>query len=101
MKRERRDRQAREEAEVAADDAVHDAEQEAEERLRQRLLQQLAHQWEQVRVARRREEPVIETGPSNFSRAQVPWAYDLAAAWAWRFIVIVVALLMVLWTLKF
>jgi predicted PurR-regulated permease PerM len=44
---------------------------------------------------------VIETGPSNFSRAQVPWAYDLAAAWAWRFIVIAVALLMVLWTLKF
>jgi predicted PurR-regulated permease PerM len=31
----------------------------------------------------------------------VPWAYDLAAAWAWRFIVITVALLMVLWTLKF
>jgi predicted PurR-regulated permease PerM len=31
----------------------------------------------------------------------VPWAYDLAAAWAWRFIVIVVALLMILWTLKF
>ena len=83
---------------AAAADA---AEQEVEERVRQRLLHQLSHQWEQVRQARRREEPVIESGPSNFSRAQVPWAYDLAAAWAWRFIVIVVALLMVLWTLRF
>lgn len=96
-----RERQAREEAEVEAADAEHDAQQEAEERLRERLLQQLTHQWEQVREARRREEPVIETGPSNFSRAQVPWAYDLAAAWAWRFVVIAVALLMILWTLKF
>jgi predicted PurR-regulated permease PerM len=96
-----RERQAREDAEVIAQDAQNAAEQEAEERLRQRLLQQLSHQWEQVREARRREEPVIETGPSNFSRAQVPWAYDLAAAWAWRFIVIVAALLMVLWTLQY
>jgi predicted PurR-regulated permease PerM len=100
-----RDRRAREqserEAEDAAEEARHEARQEAELRRRERLLQQLTHQWEAVREARRREEPVIETGPSNFSRAQVPWAYDLAAAWAWRFIVISVALLMVLWTLKF
>jgi putative heme transporter len=95
------DREAREDAEADARNAVAEAEQEAEARLRERLVQQLTHQWEQVREARRREEPVIETGPSNFSRAQVPWAYDLAAAWAWRFIVISVALLMVLWTLKF
>jgi predicted PurR-regulated permease PerM len=90
-------------AELAAGEPVQDAEvqQEVEERRRERLLQQLTQQWEQVREARRREEPVIETGPSNFSRAQVPWAYDLAAAWAWRFIVITVALLMVLWALKF
>ncbi|HET6167033.1 MAG TPA: AI-2E family transporter [Marmoricola sp.] len=87
-------RQRREEAEAAA-------EQEAEARLRERLAHQLSQQWSQVREARRQEEPVIETGPSNFSRAQVPWAYDLAAAWAWRFIVIAVALLMVLWTIKF
>jgi predicted PurR-regulated permease PerM len=96
-----RERQAREDAELEAEEAEQEAEQDAEERRRERLLQQLTHQWEQVREARRREEPVIETGPSNFSRAQVPWAYDLAAAWAWRFIVIVVALLMVLWALKF
>ena len=105
MKREaedqRQERRAREEAELAAEEAAMEREQDAEARLRERLLQQLTHQWEQVREARRRAEPVIETGPSNFSRAQVPWAYDLAAAWAWRFIVIAVALLMVLWTLKF
>jgi predicted PurR-regulated permease PerM len=96
-----RERQAREEAELEEEEAAQEAQQNAEERRRERLLQQLTHQWEQVRDARRREEPVIETGPSNFSRAQVPWAYDLAAAWAWRFIVISVALLMLLWTLKF
>lgn len=31
------------------------------------------------------------SGPSNFSRAQVPWGLDLAAAWAWRLIVIGIA----------
>jgi predicted PurR-regulated permease PerM len=100
-----RDRQARNAREARAEEASAAAEQAAEnlaeERLRARLLQGLTHQWEQAREARRPQEPVIETGPSNFSRAQVPWAYDLAAAWAWRFIVIVTALLMVLWTLKF
>ncbi len=30
-------------------------------------------------------------GVSNFSRAQVPWGLDLAAAWSWRFLVIAVA----------
>lgn len=96
-----RERRAREDAELAAEEAAEASQQDAEERLRQRLAQQLSHQWEQVREARRRAEPVIETGPSNFSRAQVPWAYDLAAAWAWRFIVISAAGLMVLWTLRF
>lgn len=94
--------QAQEDAEQVAQEAAEEATQAAEERLRERLAQQLSQQWEQVREARRtNSEPVIETGPSNFSRAQVPWAYDLAAAWAWRFIAIAVAVLMVLWTLKF
>lgn len=97
-----RRRQAQEDAEQVAQEAAEEATQAAEERLRERLAQQLSQQWEQVREARRTStEPVIETGPSNFSRAQVPWAYDLAAAWAWRFIAIAVAVLMVLWTLKF
>ena len=96
-----RERQSREAAELEALEATEKAEKEAEARVRERFLQQISQQWGQVREARRREEPVIETGPSNFSRAQVPWAYDLAAAWAWRFIVISIALLMLLWTLKF
>src|SRR5829696_813958 len=96
-----RERWAREDAEAAAEEVAAESTQDAEDRLRERLTQQLAHQWELVREARRQEEPVIETGPSNFSRAQVPWAYDLAAAWAWRFIVITVAALMFLWALQF
>ena len=96
-----RERQAREDADDELAEASAAAEQEAEERLRRRLAHQFSQQWEQVREARRRTEPMIETGPSNLSRAQVPWAYDLASAWAWRFIVITVALLMVLWALKF
>lgn len=100
--RERRSReQAVDQAEERVEQARAEATQAAEERLRERLAQQLSQQWEQVREARRQQEPVIETGPSNLSRAQVPWAYDLAAAWAWRFIVIAVASLMVLWTLRF
>jgi putative heme transporter len=64
-----------------------------EGRLRERLAQQFAQQWATVR-AERRPEPVpvpIETGPSNLAPAQVPWGVDLAAAWAWRFLVIVAA----------
>ena len=101
MKRGDRGHEPGAQEEAEAEDAAAETQQEEEARLRARLLQQLSHQWEQVREVRRPQEPVIETGPSNFSRAQVPWAYDLAAAWAWRFIVISAALLMVLWTLKF
>ena len=58
------------------------------ERLSERLVHQLAH----LRAEQRQAEPVtIAAGPSNFSRAQVPWGLDLAAAWAWRLIVIAVA----------
>lgn len=55
------------------------------------ITQRLAHQWSAMREERRNEPPVITTGPSNFSRAQVPWGLDLAAAWGWRFLVIVAA----------
>ncbi|WP_244931793.1 AI-2E family transporter [Nocardioides sp. W7] len=57
------------------------------------IAQRLAHQWAQLREERRiQEAPAPVTGGrSNFSRAQVPWGLDLAAAWAWRFLVIVVA----------
>ena len=64
-----------------------------EGRLRARLAQQFAEQWATVRAERRASpEPApIPVGPSNFTPAQVPWGVDLAAAWAWRFLVIVAA----------
>ncbi|MFC6286108.1 AI-2E family transporter [Nocardioides sp. GCM10027113] len=68
----------------------------------ERLAERIAHQWAALRAERERrsETPQIATGPSNFSRAQVPWGVDLAAAWAWRFLVIAVAgyvIVRVLW----
>jgi putative heme transporter len=72
----------------------------SDDRFAERFAAQFAHQWAQVRAERRQdEEPTIEAGPSNFSRAQVPWAVDMAAAWAWRFLVIVAAGYVVLWVL--
>ncbi len=65
-----------------------------------RLSERIVAQWAQMR-AERRTEPAFTTGPSNFSRAQVPWGLDLAAAWAWRLIVITVATLGLLWTLRY
>jgi putative heme transporter len=59
---------------------------------KERLIERLAHQLAHLRGEQRREQPVVvATGPSNFSRAQVPWGLDLAAAWAWRLIVIAIA----------
>ncbi|WP_374456055.1 AI-2E family transporter [Nocardioides sp.] len=65
------------------------------------LTERIVAQWAQMRAERRVEQPAFTTGPSNFSRAQVPWGLDLAAAWSWRLIVIVVAGLGVLWTLRY
>ena len=66
--------------------------------LRQRLpadeegiAHRLAQQWAMIRDERRTEPEPITAGPSNFTRAQVPWGVDLAAAWAWRFLIIVLA----------
>ncbi|MGN0063038.1 MAG: AI-2E family transporter [Nocardioides sp.] len=72
-----------------------------DEGLGERLTQQFAQQWAALRAERRAEPlPAIRSGPSNFSRAQVPWGVDLAAAWSWRLIVIAVASLAVLWLLR-
>jgi len=76
---------------------------EDEERFGERLTQQLANQWALIRAADRRNEPEpapVVAGRSNFSRAQVPWGVDLAAAWSWRMLVIAAAtyvLLSLLW----
>ncbi len=58
------------------------------------LGQRLAAQWAQLRDEQRRPEPEPEpivAGTSNFTRAQVPWGLDLAAAWSWRLLVIAAA----------
>lgn len=78
-----------------------------EERLSERITQQLAAQWAVLRAERRAEREAdlraisVGAGRSNFDRAQVPWAVDLAAAWSWRVLVIGAALLVLLWLLAF
>lgn len=59
----------------------------------ERLTDRLRQQWDDLRAERRGvAEPIpLQVGPSNTARAQVPWGVDLAAAWAWRVIVIGVA----------
>ncbi|HEX6151043.1 AI-2E family transporter [Nocardioides sp.] len=67
-----------------------------------RFAERFAHQWAQARAERRAEPPApVRAGPSNLSRAQVPWGVDLAAAWSWRFLVIAAASYLVLWLLSF
>ncbi len=76
--------------------------QESERELLERLQHSwFAQQWAAIRAERRAGPVPIETGPSNFSRAEVPWALDLAAAWAWRFLVIAASLLVLLWLLAY
>lgn len=70
----------------------------------ERLTDRIAQQWAAVRAERRAEaEPpiVVAAGPSNFRPAQVPHGVDLAAAWAWRFLVIAAAGYLILWLLDF
>jgi predicted PurR-regulated permease PerM len=79
--------------ETATDEAPDEAPEEADSdsRLGERLASQLAQQWASLRAERRPEPITITTGSSNFSRAQVPWGIDLAAAWSWRLIIIAAA----------
>jgi putative heme transporter len=71
-----------------------------EEQVERRVSAQFHKVWTQhlaqVRAERRddashRLPPSISPGVSNFRRAEVPYGVDLAAAWSWRFIVIVAA----------
>lgn len=65
------------------------------------IAARLAHQWAALRDERRAQPVPITGGRSNFSRAQVPWGIDLAAAWAWRFLVIAAAAYVILWLVAF
>ena len=61
----------------------------------ERFAERFAQQWATLRADRadRRPEepPSIHAGESNYARAQVPFGVDLAAAWSWRFLVLVAA----------
>jgi putative heme transporter len=70
------------------------SEEQIAERTGRQWAQHLSEQLAQVRVQREvppHVEPVVPSGVSNFSRAQVPYGVDLAAAWSWRFLVIIAA----------
>jgi putative heme transporter len=61
----------------------------------ERFAERFATQWASMR-AERRAEPAesavaVQAGESNFAPGRVPYGVDLAAAWAWRFLVIVAA----------
>ncbi len=72
-----------------------------EEQFERRFSAQFHKAWAQhaaqARTERRPDDavqrpiPSIRAGVSNFSRAEVPYGVDLAAAWSWRFVVIVAA----------
>lgn len=71
-----------------------------DEKLSERITQQIAAQWALVRAERaadRAGPAPVKGGESDFRKAQVPFGLDLAAAWAWRFLVISAALLCILY----
>jgi len=62
------------------------------DRHRGRVASRLAQQWSAMRRHEQEPAPIeIVAGPSNFSRAEVPYGVDLAAAWSWRLLVIAAA----------
>ncbi len=76
-----------------SDDATPEPEHEG-------VAARLAQQWAALRRLERQRErqrqPVeIAAGTSNFSRAEVPYGVDLAAAWSWRLLIIAGALALV------
>ena len=69
---------------------------------REGVAARLAQQWAAMRRHEREPEPVeIAAGTSNFSRAEVPYGVDLAAAWSWRLLVIAGAALVVGYLISF
>ncbi len=56
---------------------------------REGVASRLAHQLAAMRHHEPEPTPIeIRAGASNFSRAEVPYGVDLAAAWSWRLLVI-------------
>ena len=71
------------------------SEEQFERRVTAQFHKAWAQHWAEVRADRRHDgsrDPLgISPGQSNFRRAEVPYGVDLAAAWSWRFLVIVAA----------
>ncbi|WP_300577686.1 AI-2E family transporter [uncultured Nocardioides sp.] len=67
------------------------------------LAQRLFSQWSALRDERERQlaPPPQLAAAGSVTRSPVPVGYDLAAAWAWRFLVIVAALAVVGWVLGY
>jgi putative heme transporter len=69
----------------------HPPEQDSEDAFAERF----ASQWAALRSERRSEtgtrSVAVAGGESNYAPARVPYGVDLAAAWAWRFLVVVAA----------
>jgi len=76
---------------------VSEAADEETEPRQESVGQRLAQQWAAMRRGERRLGPAepppstVPAGTSNFSRAEVPYGVDLAAAWSWRILVIAAA----------
>lgn len=75
--------------------------QNAEDGRTERLVQHFLHQRELARAARDTAEPAVGSGPSNYTAARVPWAYDVVAAYSWRFLVIIGATGAILYALSY
>ena len=73
----------------------------SQEETEESIASRIVHQWAALRDERRAQPAPITGGRSNFSRAQVPWGIDLAASWAWRFLVIAAAAYVILWLVAF
>jgi predicted PurR-regulated permease PerM len=57
----------------------------------ERFAARLFHQWSQLREERQAQLAVPVVVPARTGRPEVPWGVELAAQWAWRFLVIVAA----------
>ena len=93
--------------ETRSDASVEPSPEAGDDGSGERLTERIAHQWQHLSAMRRSERrtppvPVpVTAGTSNFSRAHVPWGVDLAAAWAWRFLVIAAAAYVIAWVVGF
>src|SRR4051812_20847413 len=56
-----------------------------------RFAARLLHQWAQLREERQAQLAVPVVSAAPIGRPEVPWGVELAAQWAWRFLVIVAA----------